>query len=202
MMAYRSLFKLFRDQPLNSVFAHFYALNGDYDEPFKLIARHTTDGFDAWVFTQDRFRKKNSGTEVPKLKNYLNYTFVRLQELERSNPGRYFRYSSDRDWIAFNTGLQNTHCADMLATFQRYTPRPGDTGVKPDWVYKGCFAKGDHGFRDQFGTNVPELAWYSNDSSDFVFDMSYAIDKDVFDHLFDRAKERAGMPNASDEVVR
>ena len=46
------------------------------------------------------------------------------------------------------------------------------------------------------------LAWYSTDSRDFVFDTSYGIDKDGFDHLFERAMQRAGMPNASDEVVR
>jgi hypothetical protein len=91
-----------------------------------------------------------------------------------------------------------------MATFQRYVPRPGigPDQVKPDWVYKGCWASGDRGYRDHFGTNVPELAWYSRDSSDFVFDTSCGIEKDVFDHLFERAKDRAGMPNASDEVVR
>jgi hypothetical protein len=204
MNAYRSLFKLFRDQPLNSVFAHFYPVHGDYDEPFGLIARSTTDGYDAWTFVQERFKRKSGGSAVPKLKNYLNYTFVRLLDLDRSQPGRYFRYSSDGEWVAFNTGLQNTHCADLIATFQKYRPRPGDdtSQMRPDWVFKGCYAPGDRGFKDHFGTGAPELAWYSNDSSDYVFDTSYAIEKDVFDHLFDRAKQRAGMPNAPDEVVR
>jgi hypothetical protein len=203
MKTYRSLHKLFRDQSLDSVFAHFYAVNGNYDEPYRLLARHTMDGFDAWTFTQERFQRKNPGTEVPKLKNYLNYTFVRLQDLERSNAGRYFKSSTDCNWISFNTGLQNTHGSDLIATFQRYLPRPGDAPkIRPDWVYKGCFAPNDRGFRDYFGADIPELAWYSGDSSDFVFDTSYRLEKDVFDHLFERAKERAGMPNASDEVVR
>jgi uncharacterized protein DUF3825 len=35
-----------------------------------------------------------------------------------------------------------------------------------------------------------------------VFDTSYDLDKDAFDHLFERAKERAGLPNALDEVIR
>jgi hypothetical protein len=33
-------------------------------------------------------------------------------------------------------------------------------------------------------------------------DTSYQLDKDAFDHLFERAKERAGLPNAPDEAVR
>ena len=89
MRAYRSLFKLHRDQPVSTVFAHFYAVNGDYDEPFQAIARNTVDGFDTWGFTQERFRRKHTNTAVPKLKNYLNYTFVRLLDLERQNPGLY-----------------------------------------------------------------------------------------------------------------
>lgn len=44
--------------------------------------------------------------------------------------------------------------------------------------------------------------WYSRDSRDYVFDTSYDLDKDAFDHLFERAKERAGLPNAPDEVIR
>lgn len=200
---YRSLFKLFREQSLDTVFAHFYAIHGDYDEPYKLIARNTVDGYETWKFTQERFQCRNYGTELPKLRNYLNYTFVRLHDLERSNPGKYFRISPDGQWISFNTGLQNTHCSDLIATFQRYRPRPDDDEqVRPDWVFKGCFAPNDRGFRDHFGGEPPELAWYSGDSSDFVFDTSFRLEKDVFDHLFDRAKERAGMPNAPDEVVR
>jgi len=203
MKSYRSLHKLFREQSLDGVFAHFYAIHGDYDEPYRLVARNTIDNYDAWTFTQERFRRKNLSSDVPKLKNYLNYTFVRLQELERSNPGMFFRLSKDGEWICFNTGLQNGHCADLMATFQRYRPRPGDQSqARPDWVFKGCFPPNDRGFRDHFGGDAPDLAWYSGDSSDFVFDTSYRLERDVFDHLFDRAKDRAGMPNASDEIVR
>jgi len=49
MKAYESLFKRHRDQPLETVFAHFYPINSDYDEPFKLVARQTIDGIDAWL---------------------------------------------------------------------------------------------------------------------------------------------------------
>jgi hypothetical protein len=50
---------------------------------------------------------------------------------------------------------------------------------------------------------VPELAWYSLDSRDFVFNISYTIDVDIYDHMFDRAKERSGFPqDATDESVR
>jgi len=79
MKPYKSLYKLYKEQPLDSVFAHFYAIEGDYERPFKIVASHTSDGADAWVFHQPRFASKYPWA-VPKLKNYLNYTFARLSE--------------------------------------------------------------------------------------------------------------------------
>jgi hypothetical protein len=83
MKTYESLFKHHRLQALTSVFAHFYPKNGDYDEPFREVARQTFDGVDAWSFHQDRFKNKYANMAVPKLRNYLNYTFKRLVELGR-----------------------------------------------------------------------------------------------------------------------
>lgn len=212
MKAYTSLFRIYRDQPLDAVFAHFYPVtttpggNADYDEPFKAIATTTIDGFDAWTFQQQRFQDKYSkATAVPKLKNYLNYTFIRLLGLEQEEPGTYFLYDQTQDWICFNTGLQNQYGVDLLMVFQKYKPRAGSatqSQARPDWVYKACYATNDRQYRTLFGNKVPDIAWYSHDSRDFVFDTTYSLDKDAFDHLFDRAKERAGLPNASDEVVQ
>lgn len=207
MRAYRSLFRLFKEQPTESVFAHFYPIKGDYDEPFRMVARKTIDGYEAWQFQQPKFRVKYPHTDVPKLKNYLTYTFVRLVELENTDPGVYFSTSYDGLWTAFNTGLQNQFGADLLAVFERYKPREGAGEGSvwrqvPDWVFKGCYAPNERGYRDRFGTEVPEIAWYADEGRDFVFDVRYRLDRDAFDHLFERAKARAGLPNAGDEVVR
>jgi hypothetical protein len=203
MKAYKSLFRLYREQPMETVFAHFYPIDGDWDEPFKIVAAHTFDGVDAWSFQQPRFRAKHPSTQLPKLRNYLNYTFVRLLDLESEHPGEYFMQSADGAWICFNTGLQTPHGSDLLAIFQRYLPRVGGE-QKPaaDWVFKGCYAPNDRQYRDRFGTTFPDIAWYSTDSRDFTYDLSYHLDRDVFDHLFDQAKDRAGLSNSSDEVIR
>ncbi|WP_298356964.1 DUF3825 domain-containing protein [Rhodoblastus sp.] len=202
MKAYESLFKRHRAQDISTAFAHFYAIGGDYDEPFKIVARQTVDGIDAWHFRQERFKAKYPYA-VPKLKNYLNYTFKRLLELESLSPGQYFHLSADDDWITFNTGLSNPHGADLLAIFQRYRQRDGEEyRIVPDWVFKGCYAPNERQYREHFSTDRPDIAWYSLDSRDFVFDTSFSLQKDVFDHLFERAKERAGLPEAPDEVVR
>jgi hypothetical protein len=202
MRLYGSLFRQYKDQLISSVFAHFYPVNDDYDEPFKQIAQSTWDGFDAWRFHQQRFIEKYPHSAVPKLKNYLNYTFVRLIELEQSSEGKHFLYSTDRNRICFNTGLQNQHQSDLLATFQKSKSTPNPSKPIADWVYRGCYAPNDDGYRKYFPPEFPEIAWYSMDSRDYVFDVSYRLERDTFDHLFDRAKERAGLPNAPDEGIR
>jgi hypothetical protein len=204
MRRYESLIRWHRAQSPDAAFAHFYPIDGDYDKPLKLLAAITSDGADSWVFRQPRFIEKYARTTaVPKLRNYLNYTFLRLLDLEQLSPGLYFRYSRDQDRICFNTGLQNHHGSDLMATFQHYRPRP-DASPRPvpDWVYKGCFAPNDSGYRDFFGKDTPEIAWYIEDSRDYVFDIKYHLERDFFGHLFDRAKERSGLIHVSDEVVQ
>jgi hypothetical protein len=92
---YESLFRLSPIQSPTVIFAHFYPPKRDpnspqppdYDHPFREIARSTLDGFDSWTFQQQKFRNKYPSSEVPKLKNYLNYTFVRLLTLDSETPG-------------------------------------------------------------------------------------------------------------------
>lgn len=106
--------------------------------------------------------------------------------------------------MAFNTGLQNIHAVDLLAIFQRFRAKvvPQDR-VHTDWIYRGCYAANERTYRERFGTDVPEIAYYSLDSRDFVFNVMYNLEKDGFDHLLERGRERAGMPvNASDDAVR
>ncbi|MFM0260899.1 DUF3825 domain-containing protein [Paraburkholderia sediminicola] len=203
LAGFRSLFRLYKQQPVNEVFAHFYPLNADFDAPFTSLAGITIDGLQSWGFVQKRFSDRHPHTSVPKLKNYLNYTFVRLVDLEQQEPGKYFKYSPDGTWLSFNTGLQTQHGNDILATFQKYQPKAGAAAKdRPQWVYKGTRTPSETAYRQVFAHAVPELAWYSRDSNDFVFNTSYTLDRDVFDHVFERAKERAGLPNASDEVVK
>ena len=211
MKAYESLYSIYGAQKPASVFAHFYPKRKtptdplDYDEPFKEIARMSLDGYDAWTFQQPRFRAKHSASAVPKLRNYLNYTFIRLVTLETESPGEYFHYSADSSWVTFNTGLQNSFGADLMAVFERYKPKAGcaaPASARPDWVYKGCYPANDRHYRSLFGNRTPKIAWYSKDSRDYVFDTAYSLDKDAFDHLFERAKDRAGLGSVADEVIR
>jgi Domain of unknown function (DUF3825) len=205
---YRSLLKRYKDQPAEETFAHFHPEKDpltktlDFDAPFKKIAAKTLEGAEAWDFTQDRFKRGSSA--CPKLKNYLLYTFIRLRDLEVSEPDKYFVGSADQQWACFNTGLQDRHSADLYAIFQRYQPMANHDPAKPvpDWVYRGTVTSRESVYRDHFGMSLPALAWYSTDSRDYIFNTDYRIDTDIFDHMFDRAKERSGFAEAAtDESV-
>jgi hypothetical protein len=207
---YKTLYSLFKEQPATEVFAHFHPdkdpLTGslDFDAPFKKIAAKTLEGVTAWDFTQAKFQNKHPH-KPPKLRNYLRYTFIRLRDLEIAEPGKYFVISTDNQWACFNTGLQDRHAADLFSIFQRYQTKPGQAQIKPvaDWVYRGTVTSRENAYRDHFGLRQPELAWYSNDTRDYIFNTEYPIDTDIFEHMFERAKERSGLPDgATDESVR
>src|ERR1700676_3768497 len=88
LKTYESLFALYGAQKPETIFSHFYPRRDtaigppDYDATFKEIAKCSLDGYDSWTFQQPKFRAKHTDSAVPKLKNYLNYTFVRLVTLD------------------------------------------------------------------------------------------------------------------------
>jgi len=141
---YKTLYKRYKDQPVDEVFAHFHPekdpLTGnlDFDAPFKKIAAKTLEGAAAWEFTQPKFQN-NYPNKPPKLRNYLLYTFIRLRDLEIADPGKYFIVTDDQNWVCLNTGLQDRFAADLYAVFQKYAPPAAPAQVKPasDWVYRG-----------------------------------------------------------------
>lgn len=215
---YRTLFSRYKEQPVGEVFAFFppfrdplTAIN-DFNAAFKKIAEKTLEGQDAWEFTSPKFKAKYP-YPAPKLRNYLAYTFIRLRDLEIQEPGVFFLETLDHQWSCFNTGLQDRHSADLYAIFEKYHERTNDAAKgagpapthvpRPDWVYRGSVTSRESAYRNHFGTKTPKLAWYSSDSRDYIFNTSYTIDVDIFDHMFDRAKERSGFgEDASDESVR
>lgn len=166
-----------KKQPREEAFAHFgYA--GDHGEsweaPYEKLANMAKP--EEWNFQRPEFRKRRQ--LFPILVNYLNYTFVRCQELDL------IRYSGDSR-ACFNTGLQTPNEKDIFATFYR------NKGAKehdaPDWTF--------YAFFDRFSWQLseyhplPDIASYIESASDLVFDTSYSFDVD-YDHLFRDNRDR------------
>lgn len=203
MKKYDSLFTLGKEQPRETAFAAFFPPAGtrDFDIPFQWIAEKTFDGIDAWNFNQEIFREKYRFTKFPKLRNYLNYTFIRLQVLEEEDGGGYFVLSNDKEYICFNSGLQDKYENDLILIFQKFNSR-GDDEHHCDWVYSGVCTPNARNYTEKFGQELPKLAWYTKDSRDYIFDLSYTLNTELFAHAFERAKERAGLQNSPDEAVK
>lgn len=199
---YESLFPRSAEQSKSTAFASFFPPKGeDWDTPFQWIAERTSEGRASWGFQQEIHQKKYPYTKVPKLQNYLNYTFIRLWTLHQTSPGVYFIYSKDNSNICFNSGLQDIYGNDLLLVFSRYNTSD-DAQPHTDWVFSFCTTPKNDKYLDIFGSIIPEIAWYTHDSRDYVFDVKYSLESELHGHMFDRAKERAGLLNAPNEFVQ
>ena len=96
---------------------------------------------------------QRSGQSFPILVSYLNYTFLRLQELGR------IAFSEDGARACFNTGLQTPNEKDIFATF--YRNRQAEERDQPDWTLYGFFDSYSEKLVDF--RPLPEVASYVDD---------------------------------------
>jgi hypothetical protein len=175
---YKSLARRYKEQPVAEVFAHL-GYRGDvgesWDTPYEKLALMAKK--EEWNFRRNQF--KRPGQSYPILTNYLNYTFLRLQELGR------LIYSADGNRACFNTGLQTSSEKDIFATFFR-NKQAAERG-QPAWNL--------YGFFDTYSEKLtgfaplPEIATYIEDPADLVCDVSYQFEVN-YDHIFEDSNER------------
>jgi hypothetical protein len=130
-----------------------------------------------WDFHRSQF--KRSTYRYPILTSDLNYTFLRLQQLDRIS------YSADKSRACFNTGLQTSNEKDIFATF--FLNRGAEEKEQPAWNHFGFFDSYSEKLSDFHP--LPDIATYITDPSDLVFDTSYEFDVN-FDHIFDQNRDR------------
>lgn len=178
MTNYASLVRRYKDQPATEVFSHF-GYRGDQGEswetPYEKLARMAK--VEDWDFHRTQF--KRPGQAYPILGNYLNYTFLRLQELDRIS------YSEDGSRACFNTGLQTANEKDIFATFFRN--RQAAERLQPAWTLYGFFDS----YSDRLSDfrPLPDIASYVEDPADLVFDVCYQFEVN-YDHIFDESGDR------------
>lgn len=169
-MEYKSLLKRYRDQDAREIFAHF-PYNGNagetWEEPFKKLANMAKE--EDWSFHRQEFINQYQHQVYPILTNYLNYTFLRLQEEGK------IKLSDDGDKACFNTGLQTPRGKDIFATFFRN--KQAEERNQPDWTL--------YAFVDTYSTKLepftplPDIASYISDVNDLVFNTNYEIEANL-----------------------
>lgn len=170
MKTYKSLFQVYRGQQNSEVFAFFYynANGGEtFESPFSKLAGKAKS--EQWDFVHDKYKIR--GQIFPILRNYLNYTFLRLQEQGK------IVISKDGEFCAFNTGLLTPNEKDLCAFFQKNNKQGPNT---TDWVFK--FFDDTYSSHLSKFTETPEPATYITDTRDLVFDVSYQLDPN-YDHV-------------------
>lgn len=183
-MCYKSLNKRFKDQNPREVFAHFpynRQVGETWEKPFESLVSLAKE--ENWKFRRDEFRGRYDRQSYPVLTNYLNYTFLRLQDEEK------IVYSSDGDKACFNTGLQTQSGKDIFATFFRN--KYAEDRNQPDWIF--------YTFCDSYSDKLkpfhplPELANYITNVDDLVFNTDYEIEPNL-DHFLKNNENR--LPEA------
>lgn len=179
-MKYKSLNKRFKDQNPKEVFAHF-PYNGvageTWETPFEKLAHIAKT--EEWDFKRQEFRSQYENQSFPILTNYLNYTFLRLQDEGK------IKYSKEKNKACFNTGLQTPRGKDIFASFFRN--KQADERSQPDWTL--------YAFCDSYSEKLepfhplPELAKYITEVNDLVFNTEYSIEPNL-DHFLKHNEER------------
>jgi hypothetical protein len=196
---YESLFRRYRDQDPRKIFA-FFGYNKDVGEtwetPFTKLAEKAK--CEDWNFQSLEF--KRSGTAVPIIASYLNFTFIRLSQQNK------IKYSPDSSRACINLGLQTPEGKDLFATFFK-NQSATDLG-RPDWTFYGYF--------DAFSDKVrefeplPDIATYIDDPAELVYDHRFEFEVN-YDHILNHNRERLptvlqGSPalarNAVDGAIR
>ncbi len=174
-MEYRSLFKRYKSQDPREVFAHFpyqgYA-GESWETPFQKLIYMAKD--EDWSFHRPEYQSQYFNQRYPILTNYLNYTFLRIQEENK------FVFSEEGDKVSFNTGLQTPRGKDIFATF--FKNHAAMHRNQPDWTFY-AFVDSYSDKMEPFSPN-PELATYITDVRDLVFDTDYNIEPNIEHFLF------------------
>lgn len=176
---YESLMQRYQTQPSKEVFANFPfdRANGEnWETPFEMLVRLANK--EDWHFTKPEFKLKYK-QKYPILTNYINYTFLRAQEIGL------IAFSTDGDKACFNTGLQTRDEKDIFGLFFRN--KRAQEFDAPDWTF--------YTWVDSYSQKLshyqplPDLPTYIKDTSDLVFDTKLEIEVN-YDHIIDQNKDR------------
>ena len=144
------------------------------------------------VLKEDWAYKDQNNRNYPILKSYLLRTFERLlSEDKRHNSDVHWktkiRYSDDKNYVVFNTGLVDSLFEPVFAFFQKSTK--ASIMAKYKYTFK-CFVKSNDSEHQMltriFGSDLPEPAHYYDDTSELVYNIKSDIGTYNWNHIIER----------------
>jgi len=122
----------------------------------------------------------------PVLVNYINHTFMRLQDLEKLHPQSNYIFRSE-DQVCFDTGLFTKNFEPIYALLIP-NHRPIN---KKDWKLRGFFKKSDYNL--QKVDHLPERASYFDNFEDLIYDTRLDLRINI-DHILEDERNKARIP--------
>lgn len=189
-MKYDSLFRRSKTQSQRAVFAHFPYNKEEgetWEKQFEVLAHLAKK--EQWSFQRSEFISQYASQAFPILTNYMNYTFLRLQEEDK------IVYSKENDKACFNTGLQTQRGKDIFATF--FKNKQAEERNQPDWTF--------YAFCDSYSEKLapydplPDIANYITKAEDLVFNNDYNIEPNL-DHFLKHNLKR--LPQALQDNIQ
>lgn len=176
---YASLFRRCNEQEYKTAFGFFYfdSKKGEtWETPFKKLADIAEN--ESWGFSSKSLKDRYKNQDIPILTNYLNYTFMRLQDEGK------IEFNEENSWACFNTGLQTKYGNDIYAIFSR---NYSDNGDACNWYFQDFIKSNDD--RMKYYSHAPELADYIINPSDLIMD--YKLELEInYEHIIDDNIER------------
>ncbi len=182
MRKYRDFKLKYREQDPRDVFCDFSFVTQpgvSWEYPYEKLAAMAQP--ENWGFTHEEFRTRYPQQKYPILMNYLNYTFLRLQDLDL------IAYTDDGTKACFNTGLLTIEEQSIYITF--YRNRKAELYNKPDWTLFGFANSYDVRKSGNF-TTLPDSAWYYEDPTELFFDCRIKTMDIDYDHILNEDIDR------------
>jgi hypothetical protein len=190
-LMYDTFTKRYKEQDPRTVFAHLGWRNDageTWETPLQRLAEKARP--ENWDFARAEF--KNPRFNYPILANFLNYTFIRLQQQGK------IKFSADATRACLNTGLQTPEGKDIYATF--YKNQSAVEKGQPDWSLFGYFDAYSSKVRDF--EPLPDIATYIDDPGELVYDHRYEFEVDYHHILGDNIDRLPSVLQGNSQLAR
>lgn len=136
---------------------------------------------------QERWDYLNDKQDVPHqiLVNYINHTFMRLNDLNTAFPDSGYIYE-DSGVFCFDTGLFTKNFEPIYALLT-----PNEPGYSANWMLKGFYKKSSYELRKI--AKLPLRASYFDNFEDLIYDTRIDLRINI-DHILEDERNRLRIP--------
>lgn len=144
-----------------------FAFFPNFDTNIDYLATSLADPED-WNFS-DAKTKSN-----PILKNYLEFTFRKLQQEKK------VRFTTDNKFACFNTGLTTLNLEDIYAFFEENNLKKSEE--HGNFFFKAFLKRSDFRMLEHFSKDIPDMADFFDKPESLIFNPRCQLITDI-DHI-------------------